>query len=151
MALTRRSLCLAAAMLPLVLGTSFAEAAGDAVKRLAVQVSDKDPATFTKALNVVTNFAKNMSASGQMYEVEIVTFNAGVHLLRTDTSPVMGRIKSISESVPDVTFSACSNTLAGMTKKEGKAPPLTKVARVVPAGVRRLMELSAQGYFVIRP
>lgn len=151
MALTRRSLFLVAAMLPLAFGTSFAEAAGDDVRRLAVQVSDKDPATFNKALNVVTNFAKDMSASGQMYEIEVVSFNAGLHLLRTDTSPVMGRIKSISESVPDVTFSACSNTIAGMTKKEGKAPPLTEVARVVPAGVTRLMELNALGYFVIRP
>jgi intracellular sulfur oxidation DsrE/DsrF family protein len=149
--LIRRSLLLFAAMLPLVLGATFADAASDEVKRLAVQVSDRDPATFMKALNVVTNFAKNMSAAGQLYEVEIVAFHAGLHLLRTDTSPVIARIERISESIPDVTFSACRTTFAGMTKKEGKAPPLTKVARFVPAGTIRLMELDALGYFVIRP
>jgi intracellular sulfur oxidation DsrE/DsrF family protein len=63
----------------------------------------------------------------------------------------MDRIKSISESVPDVTFSACGNTIAGMTKKEGAAPPITEYARVVPAGVVRLMELDEMGYYVIRP
>jgi hypothetical protein len=135
----------------LLTGATTALAADDGVKRLAIQVSDNDPATFTKALNVATNFAKGMSDAGEIYEIEIVTFNAGLHLLRTDTSPVMDRIKSISESVPDVSFSACGNTIAGMTKKEGAAPPITEYARVVPAGVVRLMELDEMGYYVIRP
>jgi intracellular sulfur oxidation DsrE/DsrF family protein len=135
----------------LLTGATTAFASDDGVKRLAIQISDNDPATFTKALNVATNFAKGMSDAGEIYEIEIVTFNAGLHLLRTDTSPVMDRIKSISESVPDVTFSACGNTIAGMTKKEGAAPPVTEYARVVPAGVVRLMELDEMGYYVIRP
>ena len=83
-------------------------------------------ATFNKALNVATNFARGMSESGDFYEVEIVTFNAGLHMLRTDTSPVLERIASISESIPEVKFSACGNTIAGMTKKEGAAPPIPK-------------------------
>jgi intracellular sulfur oxidation DsrE/DsrF family protein len=149
--LTRRSLLLVAAMLPLVWGGSFAEAAGDDVKRLAVQVSDKHPATLSRALDVTTQFARNMSATGQLYEVEVVAFHAGLHLLRTDTSPVIARIKRISESIPNVTFSACKTTFAAMTKKEGKAPPLTKAARFVQAGTIRLMELDAMGYFVVRP
>jgi intracellular sulfur oxidation DsrE/DsrF family protein len=135
----------------LLTGATTAFASDDGVKRLAIQVSDNDPATFTKALNVATNFAKGMSDAGEIYEIEIVTFNAGLHLLRSDTSPVMDRIKSISESVPDVTFSACGNTIAGMTKKEGAAPPITEYARVVPAGVVRLLELDEMGYYVIRP
>jgi intracellular sulfur oxidation DsrE/DsrF family protein len=135
----------------LLTGATTAFASDDGVKRLAIQVSDNDPATFTKALNVATNFAKGMSDAGEIYEIEIVTFNAGLHLLRSDTSPVMDRIKSISESVPDVTFSACGNTIAGMTKKEGAAPPITGYARVVPAGVVRLLELDEMGYYVIRP
>jgi len=149
--LTRRSLILIAATLPLVWRASFVEAAGDDVKRLAVQVSDKHPATLSRALDVVTQFTKNMNAAGQLYEVEVVAFHAGLHLLRTDTSPVIARIKSISESIPDVTFSACKTTFAAMTKKEGKAPPLTESAQFVQAGTIRLMELDALGYFVIRP
>ena len=151
MSFTRRTVLQFATSLMLLTGATTALAADDGVKRLAIQVSDNDPATFTKALNVATNFAKGMSDAGEIYEIEIVTFNAGLHLLRTDTSPVMDRIKSISESVPDVTFSACGNTIAGMTKKEGAAPPVTEYARVVPAGVVRLMELDEMGYYVIRP
>ena len=147
----KRSLFQLAATLMLIVAAPFAYASEDGVKRLAIQVSDNDPATFTKALNVATNFARGMSEKGEFYEIEIVTFNAGLHMLRTDTSPVLDRIKSISDSVPDVSFSACGNTIAGMTRKEGTAPPMTEHAGVVPAGVTRLMELDAEGYFIIRP
>ena len=147
----RRTLLLSA------LATTFsatilnANQADDGIKRLALQVSDNDPSTFTKVLNVAANFARGMSAKGSMYEIEIVAFNAGLDLLRTDKSPVADRLKSMSESISELTFSACGNTIAGVTKKEGKAPPISEYARVVPAGVVRLMELDDTGYYVIRP
>lgn len=130
----------------------YADSHGDGVKRLAIQVSDNDPGTMTKALNVAANFSKGMLEAGEEYEIEIVAFNAGLHLLREDTSPVLDRIQGFSASVPNVTLSACGNTITGMTRKAGgKAPVLISDAHVVPAGVVRLMELDAQGWFVIRP
>ncbi|MFY0693368.1 MAG: hypothetical protein JXR14_15760 [Paracoccaceae bacterium] len=151
MKLLRRTVLAGLATAALAATSAFAGQADDGVKRLAIQISDNDPATFNKALNVATNFARGMSESGAFYEVEIVTFNAGLHMLRTDTSPVMDRINSISESIPEVKFSACGNTIKGMTKKEGTAPPITERAGVVTAGVVRLMELDDAGYYVIRP
>ena len=88
---------------------------------------------------------------GNIFEIEIVAFNAGLHMLREDTSPVLDRVKSFSASIPDLRFSACQNTINGMTKKEGKAPDLVDSAVVVPGGVGRLMKLDDSGYFVIRP
>lgn len=150
--MTLRRTVLAGLAMSIIAGTAaVAGQAGDGTKRLAIQISDNDPATFNKALNVATNFARGMSESGDFYEVEIVTFNAGLHMLRTDTSPVMDRINSISSSIPEIKFSACGNTISGMTKKEGNAPPITEHAGVVKAGVVRLMELDDQGYYVIRP
>ncbi len=151
MSILRQTALAIVACLALALTPALAGQADDGTKRLAIQVSDNDPATFNKALNVATNFARGMSEKGEFYEIEIVTFNAGLHLLRTDTSPVLERIESISASIPEVTFSACGNTIAGMTKKEGSAPPITEHAQVVSAGVVRLMELDDEGYFVIRP
>lgn len=119
--------------------------------KLAIQVSDNDPGTMTKVLNVVANAAKSFQAEGIPYEIEVVAFNAGLHLFRSDTSPVLDRVQGFTASVPDVTFSACGNTIAGMTKNEGTAPPLIDSAQVVPAGVIRLMELNDQGYTVLRP
>ena len=92
-----------------------------------------------------------MMAGKTLPEIEIVAFNAGLNMLRTDKSPVIDRIKSMAESIPDITFSACGNTIAGITKKEGTAPPLTSYARVVPGGVGRLMALDDSGYYVVRP
>ena len=74
----------------------FAGQSDDGIKRLALQISDNDPATFNKALNVATNFARGMSEAGELYEIEIVTFNAGLHMFREDTSPVLDRIRSTS-------------------------------------------------------
>ena len=147
----RRALLIGSLLLPLASTKLLAEQSDDGVKRLAIQISDGDPKTYTKALNVAANFARGMSSKGEMFEIEIVAFNAGINLLRTDKSPVIDRVKSLSESIPDITFSACGNTIAGITRKEGKAPPISEYARVVPGGVARLMALDNEGYFVIRP
>jgi hypothetical protein len=147
----RRELILGSLILPIASTKLIAGQSDDGVKRLAIQVSDGDTATFTKALNVAANFARGMSNKGEIFEIEIVAFNAGINLLRTDKSPVNDRLKSMSESIPDLTFSACNNTIKGITKKEGKAPPISEYARVVPGGVGRLMVLDDSGFFVVRP
>ena len=147
----RRELILGSLLLPIASTQLIAGQSDDGVKRLAIQVSDGDAATFTKALNVAANFARGMSNKGEIFEIDIVAFNAVINLLRTDKSPVNDRLKSMSESIPDLTFSACNNTIKGITKKEGKAPRIFEYARVVPGGVGRLMVLDDSGFFVVRP
>jgi intracellular sulfur oxidation DsrE/DsrF family protein len=72
-------------------------------------------------------------------------------MLRDDTSPVKERIKSMSQAMPQLTFSACGNTRENMTKSEAKDIPLISQAKVVKAGVVRLMELQEQGWSYLRP
>ena len=151
MTFTRRTFATLALAATFAGAGAMVHAEDDGVKKLAIQISDNADGTYQKALNVAANFARSMSEAGEMYEIEIVAFNAGLNILREDKSPVMDRINSIAQSMPDVTFSACNNTITGMTKKEGKAPPITPHAQIVPGGVTRLMELDAMGYFVIRP
>lgn len=151
MTLTRRFAAMAIATL--LAAPAFAHDSGQDhdIHLLAIQVSDNDPGTMTKVLNVTANAAKAFQEEGIPYEIEVVAYNAGLHLFRADTSPELERVTGFTQSVPDVTFSACGNTIAGMTKKEGAAPELIESAQVVPAGVIRLMELADQGYTVIRP
>ena len=137
-------------MLTLAATLSLAEQSEDGLKRLGIQVRDGEPGTFTKVVNVVVNFARGMSAKGDMFEIGIVAFNAGINLLRTDNLPVNDRVKSMSESIPDLTFSACANTIAGIARNEGSAPPIAKYAWVVPSGVGRLMVLDDAGCYVVR-
>lgn len=128
-----------------------AMAAEDGVHRLALQISDNNPQKMNTVLNVAANVVRHYGNLGEEVEVRIVAFNAGLHMLRSDTSPVQKRLASFAQSMPDVVFNACENTVAGMTKKEGKVPPLVESAVRVPAGVVTLMELDQEGWTVIRP
>jgi uncharacterized protein len=119
--------------------------------RLAVQVDVNDPAVMNLALNNVSNVARHYSESGEKVEIEVVAFGPGLHMLRDDTSPVKARIKSMSEAMPDLVFSACGNTRENMTKTEVKDIPLISQAKVVNAGVVRLMELQERGWSYLRP
>ncbi|HEY5379015.1 MAG TPA: hypothetical protein VIJ78_05695 [Pseudolabrys sp.] len=119
--------------------------------KLALQISDNDPAKMNAVLNVAANVSKYYSDKGDEVEIQIVAFNAGLNMLRTDKSPVLERLKSFKQGMQNVTFDACENTLESMTRKEGKEPPLVENATRVPAGVVTLMELGAKGWTIIRP
>jgi intracellular sulfur oxidation DsrE/DsrF family protein len=119
--------------------------------RLAVQVDVNDAATMNLVLNNVSNAAQYYNDLGQKIEIEVVAFGPGLHMLRDDTSPVKGRIKSMSEAMPEVTFSACGNTHENMTKAEAKEIPLISQAKVTRSGVVRLIELQEQGWSYLRP
>jgi uncharacterized protein len=119
--------------------------------RLAVQVDVNDPVVMNLALNNMSNVAQHYSATGQKVEIELVAFGPGLHMLRDDTSPVKARIKSMSESMPELVFSACGNTQENMTRAEGKETPLISQAKVVKSGVVRLMELQERGWSYLRP
>ena len=44
-----------------------------------------------------------------------------------------------------------ANTLDGMTKREGKQPPIVANATMVPSGVVTLIELGERGWTIVRP
>lgn len=128
--------------------------AGEKVHKLALQISDGTPDKMMAVLNVAGNVARLYSEKGEEVEIRIVAFNAGLNMLRTDKSPVLDRLKSISESMPNVAFEACGNTRENMAKAEGKKPeeiPLFSGSKVVKAGVVSLIELSEKGWTIVRP
>jgi intracellular sulfur oxidation DsrE/DsrF family protein len=124
---------------------------GLAQHKLALQISDNNPQKMTTVLNVAANVTRHYESIGETVEVRIVAFNAGLHMLRVDTSPVLDRLNSFGASMPNVTFAACGNTIDTMAKKEGKATPIAAVAERVPAGVVDLMTLDEAGWTIVRP
>ena len=126
-------------------------ASEDGVHRLALQISDNDPQKMNTVLNVAVNVSQYYSSIGEEVEIRVVAFNAGLHMLREDTSPVLARLTSFGQSMPNVSFAACGNTIAGMSIKEGKDIPIVEIAEHVPAGVVDLMTLDEAGWTVIRP
>jgi intracellular sulfur oxidation DsrE/DsrF family protein len=119
--------------------------------RLALQVSDNDADKMNAALNVAANVSKYYSAKGEEVEIQIVAFNAGVNMLRADTSPVSSRVSSFASGMPNVQFTVCQNTIDSMARREGKAIPILENAEHVPAGVVRLIELTEKGWTTVRP
>ena len=119
--------------------------------RVAVQIDVNDPALMNLALNNVSNVAQHYREIGEKVEIEVVAFGPGLHMLRDDTSPVKARIKSMSETMPHLAFSACGNTRANMTRAEAKDIPLISQAKIVKAGAVGLMELQERGWSYLRP
>lgn len=119
--------------------------------RLVIHVDDNDKQKMELALNNAANVSKAYAEKGEEVEVEIVVYGPGLHMFRTDTSPIKERIQSFRQSMPNVAFSACGNTIHTMEKQSGKKVVLFPKIRVVPAGVTRIMELQEQGWSYIKP
>ena len=138
----------------LALATACPAFAADKVHHLALQISDESPEKMTTVLNNAANVSRYYSEKGEEVEIRIVAFNAGVNMMRTDKSPVLERLKSVTESLPNLTLEVCGNTLEGMAHRENKQVsdiPLFQGSKIVTAGVVELIELSEKGYTIVRP
>jgi intracellular sulfur oxidation DsrE/DsrF family protein len=125
--------------------------AEETVHKLAIQVDQNDPAVMNLALNNAQNVKSYYEGKGEKVKIEIVAFGPGLNMYVEDVSPVKDRISAMALESPEITFSACQNTLHGMEKKAGKKVPLVSEATMVPSGVVRLMELQGEGYAYVRP
>lgn len=126
-------------------------AADTAMHKVAIHVDENDPARMNMALNNVANVNKYYESIGETVEIELVAYGPGLHMFRTDTSPVKDRISVLSLELDNLTFSACGNTHNAMQKKAGKDIVLMDEANVVPSGVVQLIALQEQGYAYVRP
>lgn len=127
------------------------DANASAMHRLAIHVDQNDPAVMNLVLNNVQNVEAAYAAKGETVAVEIVAYGPGLQMLTAD-SPVKERISVMALEHPDnLQFSACGNTIAGLKKKTGQDVTLVSEAKIVPAGVIRLMELQEAGWSYLRP
>ena len=125
--------------------------AGDEMRRVAIHVDDNDKKRMNMALNNAQNLDKYYKSKGMKIEIRVVAYGPGLHMLRSDTSPVKDRIEKMSLQYPNLSFAACGNTHARMSKKAGKEVVLMSEATKVPSGVVELLELQRQGWAYIRP
>ena len=132
----------------LISGALFA---GGKHHKVAVHLDDNDPARMNMVLNNVQNLYSYYEEIGDTTEVEVVAYGPGLNMLIDDQSPVKDRIMSMSETTDKLTFSACENTMNGITKKTGKKPVLIPGIKTTPSGVVRLIELQEAGFAYVRP
>ncbi|MBI1213337.1 MAG: hypothetical protein GC190_17875 [Alphaproteobacteria bacterium] len=144
-------LLVSAAMLMTALLPANAEPAAPPAHRLALQITDADPMRMNMLLSVAGNVLEHYAQKHETVSVRVVAFGPGLNMLRADVSPVKDRLAAFMKKEPGVEFDACNNTLQAMAKKEGKVPPLVPGAVVVPSGAAALLDLSEQGWTVLRP
>src|SRR3954468_6205078 len=120
---------------------------------IAIQIDQNDPQMMNLVLNNATNVIEHYRAKNEDVDIDIVAYGPGLHMLRSDTSPVQDRIKRLKDMAfpGKLQFSACNNTKQGMEKTEGHAIPIVPEASIVPSGVVHLMELQEQGWSYVRP
>jgi intracellular sulfur oxidation DsrE/DsrF family protein len=149
----RDFLRLAAVLLTSAFLTSPALAADGKSHHIAIQIDQNDPQVMNLALNNVNAVIEYYRARNEDVDIDVVAYGPGLHMLRSDTSPVQDRIKRLKDMVfpGKIQFSACNNTRQGMEKAEGHPIPIVADATVVPSGVVHLMELQEQGWSYVRP
>ena len=155
-ATTKAAAFAASCILALVITLHDVGAQGSAAEeidfhKLALQVSDDDEVAMRSALDIASNVSRSFSDKAQEVEIRIVAYGPGIDMLRLDRSPVLDRLKAFEQSMPNVTFVACGNTLNTLERKDGKRPELVPYAEVVEAGVAELIQLDEQGYTIIKP
>jgi len=114
--------------------------------KYVLQISDMDPSKQVLVLNNAANLLEAYPPGA--VKVEIVAYGPGLRLLFAENVNAQ-RVDSLSQS--GVRFSACNNTLQGMTKLLGYKPKLNPDAVLVPGGVVRIGDLERKGYVYIRP
>jgi len=115
-------------------------------RKIVIQLGDADIAKQNLALNVAMKLQKHYGLADS--EIEVVAFSPGLKLLIPNAkdkkvAKVWGHIESLAAN--QIRFSACGNAVKKMAKKIGHEPKLNKNARVVGAGVTRILDLFAQG------
>lgn len=112
---------------------------------IVLQTTDSDLQRQTLVLNVASNLLK---AYGDNVDIEVVAFGPGISLLFANNEHAK-RIESLAQQ--GVRFSACMNSLKKATERLGHEPKLNPVAKKVPAGIVRIIDLVDAGYILVRP
>lgn len=128
-----------------------AQAPEDGIHRLVLYISEADMDRMNGVLDVAANVSRHYSGLGEEVEIEVVAYGDGLHMLRADSSPVRQRLTNFLQSMVNVTFQACGNTLDTMERNEGARPPLLDGVEMVQTGVAHLLQRSEEGWTLVRP
>lgn len=113
---------------------------------LVLQISDSDPAKQAAVLSVAGNLIEYYGPD--MVDIEVVAFGPGIGLVFADNDNAE-RVDSLAAQ--GVRFDGCMNTIDTIVRKTGQKPDLNPNMIPVRAGVARIMELTENGYTLVRP
>jgi intracellular sulfur oxidation DsrE/DsrF family protein len=118
--------------------------------RLVLQINTDDPTVMRALISTSLNLPKYYRETKQDFSIEIVAYNAGIHMFRVDTSPVKELLKVVQALTPDIRFVVCEATKLGMERGEGHPISFIDNVELVPNGPGRIIELQEAGWSYIR-
>jgi intracellular sulfur oxidation DsrE/DsrF family protein len=146
-----------AAPMLLTLALTGAESAGPKTQapaasshRLALQINTDDPTTMKAVISTSIHLSKYYAAKNEKFSIEIVAYNAGLHMFRADTSPVQELLKAVRATNPDIRLVICEATKLGMEHNEKRQLTFVEGTTSVPNGPARIIELQETGWSYIR-
>jgi len=120
------------------------------VHHVVLPINSDDPTTMRALISTALNLPKYYRERNEPFEIEVVAYNAGVHMLRADTSPVKELLRVVRGLTPDIRFVVCEATKLGMERAEGHPLVLLDNVDLVPNGPGRIIELQEAGWSYIR-
>jgi intracellular sulfur oxidation DsrE/DsrF family protein len=120
------------------------------VHRLVLPINTDDPTTMRALISTSLNLPKYYQERNEAFTIEVVAYNAGVHMLRADTSPVKDMLRVLRTVNPNIRFVVCEATKLGMERQEGHPITLIDNVDLVPSGPGRIIELQEAGWSYIR-
>ncbi|MCS6786666.1 MAG: hypothetical protein NZ524_06510 [Thiobacillaceae bacterium] len=115
------------------------------VRSLILHVDSGERAVLERALAL----AESLLAQDGRRRVEVVVHSAGLDLLRADVTPFRARIERLARMHANLSFVACGNTIARLTR-EGKRVVLLPQARKVDSAVGNIVQRLRQGWVYIK-
>jgi len=120
------------------------------VHQLVLPINSDDPTTMRALISTSLNLPKYYQERNEAFTIEVVAYNAGVHMLRADTSPVKDMLRVLRTVNPNIRFVVCEATKLGMEHHEGHPITLIDNVDLVPSGPGRIIELQEAGWSYIR-
>ena len=121
-----------------------------AMHRLVLPINTDDPTTMRALISTSLNLPKYYQERNEAFTIEVVAYNAGVHMLRADTSPVKDMLRILRTVNSNIRFVVCEATKSGMERQEGRPIALIDNVDLVPSGPGRIIELQEAGWSYIR-
>lgn len=118
--------------------------------RLVLPINTDNPVTMKALISTAIHLSKYYRALNEAFSLEIVAYNAGLHMLRTDTSPVQELLRAVRAANPDVRFVICEATKLSMESIEGRPLSFVDGTISVPNGPARIITLQEAGWSYIR-
>lgn len=119
------------------------------VRHVLLHLTSSNPQQMELALNRVQELM-GLFPRDQL-QVEVVTNAGGVNLLRANVSPYKARVEELMRKYPNLTFLACSNTVANLKRELGPGRvDLIPNTRVGPTAIHEIVTRLQEGWIYIK-